>query len=473
MKRFCLGVLVAGFLFAGGCVVVVGPWPTYGPSPMERLDNYQAALALVDERIALNNITGNPGRLQAGWAAVELTPPIGIPLAGYGNRGGAPSTGVHDPLFVKALAVSDGVDTAIIVGADMLIISDNIAHPVRERVAAATGLDENAILFNATHTHSGPGGAMPGLLANAFAGGYDPTVPELAIRVFSEAIIAAHAAMAPARMAHGMVEVPEHIRNRARSDSRIGHDTDPSLHYLVVEQEDGDRCIVVRYSAHSTVIGGSNMEFSGDYPGYVQRIMTEETGAECIFLAGAMGSMSASNTGEGDGFQRSENLGRSLVSRVLPALENLSFEENVQVAAVGVPIYFPSYQIRLNKGLRLSPKLPPLAGLGDEGWVHGVRLGDVVMIGIPADYSGELAVGMRQWADAVLGVSLWMNSFSGSYIGYVSPDEYYFDPWDLEDSREANRARYEIQVMSWTGPQQEAIFDGLSMHIARGLMGAN
>jgi len=436
---------------------------------MDQIDNYQAAVALADERIARNDLTGNPGRLQAGWASVELTPPIGVPLAGYGNRGGAPSTGVHDPLFVKALAVSDGVDTAIIVGSDMLIVSDNIAHPVRDLVAEATGLDENAILFNATHTHSGPGGAMPGLLAKAFAGDYHPEVPELAIRVFSEAIIAAHANMAPARMAHGVAFAPEHIRNRARS----GGDTDPSLQYLVVEQDGGERCIVVRYSAHSTVIGGNNMEFSGDYPGFVQRIMTEATGAECIFLAGAMGSMSASNTGDGDGFQRAENLGRSLVERILPELEDLRFEEAVEVAAVGVPIYFPSYQIRLNPSWRVSPKLPPLAGLGDEGWVHAVRVGNVVMAGIPADYSGELAVAMRRWAEEVFEIDLWMNSFSGSYVGYVSPDEYYLDPWVLEDPAEANRARYEIQVMSWTGPQQEAIFDGLAKHMVRGLMGAN
>ena len=469
MKRFCLGVVLVGLVFVGGCVVMVGPWPTYGPSPMEQLDNYQTAIVLVDERIAQNNFTDTPGRFQAGWAAVEMELPIGIPLAGYGNRGGAPSTGVHDPLFVKALAVSDGVDTAIIVGSDMLVVSDNIAHPVRDRVSAETGIDGNNILFNASHTHSGPGGAMEGLLANLFAGPYDARVPELAIDTFSRAIIAAHANLAPARIANGKVDAPEHIRNRARS----GGGTDPSLRFLVVEQDSGERCIVVRYSAHSTVIGGSNMEFSGDYPGYLQRIMTEETGAECIFLAGAMGSMSASNTGDGDGFQRAENLGRSLVERILPALDGLVFEDSVDVASVGAPIYFPSYQIRLNKSLRLSPKLPPYAGIGDEAWVQAVRMGDIVLVGMPADYSGELAVGMSRWADAVLDIDLWMNSFSGSYVGYVSPDEYYFDPWDLEDAKAREDAIYEIQVMSWTGPQQEAIFDGLAKHMARGLMGAN
>ena len=468
MKRCCIGAVSVVVLLAGGFVLMAGPWPTYGPSPLEELDNYQQALALVDERIALNELSGDPGRLQAGWAAVELDMPIGIPLAGYGNRDGAPSTGVHDPLFVKALAVSDGADTAIIIGADMLIVSENIANPVRERVAEALGLDENALLFNATHTHSGPGGARPGRLAQAFGGEYDPRVPALIVDYFTEAIVAAHENMAPARIAHGQAEAAEHIRNRARTDGG----TDPSLRFLVVEQEDGERCIVVRFSAHSTVIGGDNMEFSGDYPGFVQRIMAEETGAECIFLAGAMGSMSAANTGEGDRFQRAENLGRTLVERILPELEDLQFNEAVPVAAIGIPVAFPSYQIRLNKSWRVSPKLPRLVGMADHGWVHGVRIGDVVMVGMPADYSGELAVGMSDWAEAVLGVDLWMNSFSGSYVGYISPDEYYFDPWDHPDPDERDNARYEVQVMSWTGPQQEAIFDGLAKHMTRSLMGS-
>ena len=44
-----------------------------------------------------------------------MTPPVGTPMAGYGARRGAASTGVHDDLYVKAVAFSDGVDTAVIV----------------------------------------------------------------------------------------------------------------------------------------------------------------------------------------------------------------------------------------------------------------------------------------------------------------------------------------------------------------------
>jgi hypothetical protein len=40
---------------------------------------------------------------EAGAAAVDITAPVGTPLAGYGDRWGRPSTGIHDPVYARAL----------------------------------------------------------------------------------------------------------------------------------------------------------------------------------------------------------------------------------------------------------------------------------------------------------------------------------------------------------------------------------
>jgi neutral ceramidase len=440
----------------GMIVITIGPWPATAPQPVERMPHYQAALAQADECAKLNQLTKTPGRLKAGWAKAELTPPAGTPLAGYGARDGAPSTGVHDPLFVKALAVSDGDDTAVIVGADMLVVPENVAEEVRRQVAAATGLSANAILFNATHTHSGAGGGMPGLVPRLFAGRYDPALPKLAIKAFTKAIVKAHAAMKPARLAHGKADAGRYIRNRTRAG-----ETDGSLRWLVVEREGGERCVLVRFSAHATIIGSGNMEFSGDYPGFVQRIMTAETRAECIFLAGAVGSMSPANTGDGDDFQQCEHLARGLVRLIRPGLEKPVFKDALDVATIGVPVQFPSLEIRLAKHWRLSPFAAGLAGVDDDAWIGAVRLGDVILAGLPADYSGELAIRMAAWAENTHGVDLWMNSFCGDYLGYISPDAVYNDPFDHPDPKIRASSAYEGQVMSWIGPRQEAFFDGI------------
>ena len=50
--------------------------------------------------------------LKAGVARVEVTPPVGSPMGGYGDRQG-PSTGVHDPLYATVLVLkSAGIKSA-------------------------------------------------------------------------------------------------------------------------------------------------------------------------------------------------------------------------------------------------------------------------------------------------------------------------------------------------------------------------
>ena len=275
-------VVVAGFF-----VILVGPWPTY-KSGFEDKSYYKKALAAIERNRERLSHGPNIGQFEAGWSSRSITPPTGTPLAGFGDRKGKPSTGVHDKIFVKALAVSDGTDTAVIVGADMLIIPENVAELVRTRVSQQTPLTANEILFNASHNHSGPGGFAPGFASKAFNGTYDPNIPDFLARAFAEAIVEAYRSLEPAKMAHGGLGAPEYIRNRTRRDGPV----DSELSYMLVEQKDGDRCFVVSYSAHPTILGADNMKFSGEYPGFLMRRITERTGAEAIFLCGAVGSMS-------------------------------------------------------------------------------------------------------------------------------------------------------------------------------------
>ncbi|MEM6704720.1 MAG: hypothetical protein AAF690_18515, partial [Acidobacteriota bacterium] len=45
--------------------------------------------------------------LRAGAARVEITPPLGGAMYGYGARQGV-SAGVHDPLYARAVVLSAG-----------------------------------------------------------------------------------------------------------------------------------------------------------------------------------------------------------------------------------------------------------------------------------------------------------------------------------------------------------------------------
>ena len=56
--------------------------------------------------------------IQAGFARLDITPPLGTPLAGYYNARFA--KGVLDPLQLNALALSDGETTTVTITVDVL-----------------------------------------------------------------------------------------------------------------------------------------------------------------------------------------------------------------------------------------------------------------------------------------------------------------------------------------------------------------
>ena len=453
-RRFLLILMVFLVVVAGSFVTLIGPWPAY-KSGFKDKSYYKEALAAIAQHGKLISHSSAIGRFEAGWGSCSITPPTGTPMAGFGDRKGKPSTGVHDEIFVKALAVSDGTDKAVIVGADMLIIPENVAELVRIRVSQQTTLTANDILFNASHNHSGPGAFAPGYASKAFSGAYDPNIPGFLAGAFTEAIVEAFQSLEPAKLMHGSVDAPEYIRNRTRKDGTV----DSELSYILVEQQDSDRCFIVSYSAHPTILGGDNMQFTGEYPGFLMRRITEQTGAEAIYLGGSVGSMSHRAPEGQDPFERSLAMGTALADKVLQAVVNTTqFEDKVDIASIGIPIRLPPFQLRLNENWRISKFLFPILGIDTDGWMHAVRIGDIALVGTPADFCGEISVDLKSRTQNRIS-NLWVLSFNGDYAGYISPDRYYYD------KEEKGGYGYERGVMSWIGPDQEAFTVSLIMHM--------
>ena len=57
---------------------------------------------------------------QAGFARVDVTPPLGNPLAGYFRE--RLSDGVLDPIELNALAVNDGENTVLVITGDLIYV---------------------------------------------------------------------------------------------------------------------------------------------------------------------------------------------------------------------------------------------------------------------------------------------------------------------------------------------------------------
>jgi hypothetical protein len=71
------------------------------------------------------------GEFRAGAARINLDPPLGLPMVGYGARN---AQGVLDPLQARALVLSDGTRTLALVTLDLCFLFD---VPEMEQIRAA------------------------------------------------------------------------------------------------------------------------------------------------------------------------------------------------------------------------------------------------------------------------------------------------------------------------------------------------
>ena len=90
---------------------------------------------------------------QAGFARVDATPPLGIPLVGYFSH--RVSDGVLDPLYIDCVAVSDSTNKALIYCVDDLHLTNPFMEKAFESITKATGIPRERIYVHATHIHTG------------------------------------------------------------------------------------------------------------------------------------------------------------------------------------------------------------------------------------------------------------------------------------------------------------------------------
>ena len=90
--------------------------------------------------------------LKAGFARIEATPPLGVDLAGYFYRRFA--SGILDPLYINAVAVSNGEKIVLLIAADYIGIKLEANIEIRKIISERCGVPEDHILLAALHQHT-------------------------------------------------------------------------------------------------------------------------------------------------------------------------------------------------------------------------------------------------------------------------------------------------------------------------------
>lgn len=231
--------------------------------------------------------------LRVGVATADITPPLGIWMSGYGGR--AESTSVLDPLELRALTISDGERTLVIVGADLLGFDLDFVSAARAALAERYGIAPDGVLLNGSHTHAGPA-IINHLVSEAphLDHDYRRRVAEALVEVVGRAIADAE----PAEAHHGWGHCKIGINRRqdgppyAMMPNPRGF-YDDAVGVLAFVRPGTTMPLAVLFNAacHPTTLGAQTM-LSADWPGAARRAVDDYLGGpRSVFIQGACGNI--------------------------------------------------------------------------------------------------------------------------------------------------------------------------------------
>jgi len=390
--------------------------------------------------------------ITAGCARVNITPPVGVWLSGYGARN-KPSDDIADELFAKALVLSDGTETIALIATDLLWVPIARTNEIRGIVEEKTGIPARNVLVSASHTHFGPKiysetALGPEVSDNSVDESYVRTL----VKKIANSVFLARRNMQEARIGAARGAVPEIVYHRRpkRADGsvtmafhlppeivatrkivRSGDGAvsaaftypadqpqltfgpiDPAVWVLRIETPDGGLLAsVVNFACHA--VSGSTYpdwfySISADYPGEMMRVVEKVEGGICMFTSGTAGDIVPLKRGKEPRFW----IGRALAGEVVKKLQFVPTSDEVALLARKTEVELP-----------LKEDLPPDAILnaGEDrksltAEIQVLKIGNIYILGLPGEVLVEVGLEIKKRAPVE---KLLIIALANDSIGYV------------------------------------------------------
>ena len=236
--------------------------------------------------------------LQAGFARVDATPPLGSPLDGYFRD--RFSAGVLDPIQLNAIAISDGTHRAVMIAGDFLGVDSYHVAIIKEKITGRTGLKNEEIFISGTHSHTSV------FVREKFTDDLPKDYICILHRKFADAAQMALDDLADAKMYTAEQESAAplgFVRRYRLSDGRVAtnpgskvlplvtgrcDESDNTVRVLRFCREGKKDITLVSFSTHPDVIGGEL--YSADWPGFVRRFVeADHPETFCLQFTGTEG----------------------------------------------------------------------------------------------------------------------------------------------------------------------------------------
>ncbi|MEW6304805.1 MAG: hypothetical protein AB1705_15125 [Verrucomicrobiota bacterium] len=248
------------------------------------------------------------GEFRVGVAAVPVTPPQVMPMAGYYNTRLA--EGTHDDLFAKAIVFEQDGAQAAMVALDLVSIGRPVVEEARKLIEQDTGIPGAHVMISATHSHTGPLLNYGSSRMEAQGGNLPVAVnylKELPARI-AASVKQAQVKLAAAKVSAGVGREERLSFNRRfhMKDGTVGWNAgklnpnivkpagpiDPAVPVVYLETPKGQSIATyVNFAMHLDTVGG--LQFSADYPYTLAALLARVKGPDMltIFTIGTAGDI--------------------------------------------------------------------------------------------------------------------------------------------------------------------------------------
>jgi neutral ceramidase len=296
-----------------------------------------------------------PEPFLVGVARIDITPPIGIELAGFVARE-QPSTGIHDPLYVRALSLRIGSDKLLWIHADLIGLDSGFVSRLTGAIGAKHAFRPEQIVVSASHTHSGP--PSIGLLeCGELKGEFEKYLDEL----FELVIQAADQALSkdtPCVAFVGSGDLDLAIDRRGKPSAHVDCRLGIVGFAAPVEEPTGYIAVLANFPVHPVSLGPDNRLVSGDLHGFAAAELEGSLPGEpvVLFTNGACANLNPPSRAD---FEQAEGWASQIAQTAQAALLS-SHPYHASLASAGRTIPVPTARI---DGVWLNQRVNILSGM--------------------------------------------------------------------------------------------------------------
>jgi len=394
--------------------------------------------------------------LSVGLSCVDITPPLGTELCGFGPYLERKSEKVLEKLYAKTCIFKLARTRLALVQLDLVGILRPMTQEIRRRVTRSTGIPRKNIMLCCTHTHSGPNT----IGATAWGQPNERYLKKLP-RLIADGISKADRDYRPAKLRYGRVAVDGISYNRVRNPRHV----DRRLAVVRVDVEGQPAAFIAHTSVHPVVLCQTSRYICGDFVGIaVNTVAKDFPGSIGLFLQGACGDINVRDPHRPvkEALKLLDKHSAALADRIREGLRRARPVAVERLKSVLRSVVLPQVRVqdsqvvvlhditRLIKGCTGCPTdldnwgrflsdandvvIRKLirgveAGLATE--VQGFAVGDILILAQPAELFFTFYEQMRK---KLAGRKLILAGYANDIVGYV-PDRRSYDITPLPSAR--------------------------------------